>query len=169
MARRSARARQDLMNVRPSITGMFQSTSAMSGINPPSSRASASAPSPAWTTSNPSPVMRRVRIARIARESSTTSACMVILLGQELLVDGRVRAGQGLSGGGGLQIEQGPGIKGEQQLLRQGVGPDQERTERRIDGGRCGFEGHLVDLLNAADLVDQHADRLVVHPDHDVD
>ena len=42
MSRNSSRARTLLMNVRPSITGMFQSTSATSGRRPASSWSSAS-------------------------------------------------------------------------------------------------------------------------------
>src|SRR3954454_13157863 len=68
------------MKVSPSITGIFQSTSASTGVSPAACEASrlssASWPLPASETVKPSPTRMRLRMVRMARESSMTRARM---------------------------------------------------------------------------------------------
>src|SRR5918998_3980157 len=61
-------------NCSPSITGMFQSTQARSGTQPPSRTSRPSRPWPACCTSYPRPSRAALTIRRMARESSITSA-----------------------------------------------------------------------------------------------
>src|SRR3954469_5018978 len=170
ISRSSSRVRTVLMNVSPSITGMFQSTSATSGRSPASSWSRASWPSPACATSNPSCVMSRARIDRMARESSTTRACM----GPPSASGVGGGSGSGFSGGHGgapvrADVEDAAGVEREEQPVGKGVGAQEQVPDTLVDGARRLLERHLRHLEDAADLVDEQADRLVVDADDDVD
>ena len=66
-------------------------------------------------------------------------------------------------------VEDAAGVEGEEQAVGQGVGAEQEVPDALVDRARRLLERHLGDLEDAADLVDEQADRLVVDADDDVD